>query len=168
MEPEAAVAILHTAAEPESVLLIRRATHAADPWSGHWSLPGGRRAAEDLDLVDTALRELREECGIHLEREHLQAALAHRAARRATGSPVLVAPFVFRVPRTLPTTLNTSEAVESVWLPLAAWRDSARHAHRPVPGRPETMRYPSIDVNGVPVWGFTYTLINHWLGLEPA
>ena len=30
-------------AAPESVLLIRRAERAGDPWSGHMALPGGRR-----------------------------------------------------------------------------------------------------------------------------
>ena len=165
-EPEAAVAILHAAGEPESVLLIRRAVQAADPWSGHWSLPGGRRALSDLDLIETALRELREECGICLERGQMESALPHRPARRATGSPVLVAPFIFRVPETLSTILNPEEAVESIWLPLPTWRDPGRHARRTVPGRPEEMLYPAIVVNGVPVWGFTYSLINFWLGLD--
>ena len=28
------------------------------------------------------------------------------------------------------------------------------------------MRYPSIDLDGLPLWGFTYRLITHWLGLD--
>ena len=168
MEPEAAVAILHAAAAPESVLLIRRAASAADPWSGHWSFPGGKRAPADSDLIETALRELREECAIALDRASLRQALDHRAARRAAGDPVLVAPFVFQLPAALPTILNPREAVESIWLPLDTWRDRSQHGVRPVPGRPEQMRYPSIEVNGVPVWGFTYALINQWLRLEPG
>src|SRR5215472_6528479 len=46
--PEAAVAIVHARGAPsgsdaESVLLIRRTERPNDPWSGHWSFPGGRR-----------------------------------------------------------------------------------------------------------------------------
>ena len=39
------------------------------------SFPGGRREPKDCDLLHTALRELEEECGIHLARERLEAAL---------------------------------------------------------------------------------------------
>ena len=60
------------------VLLMRRAERADDSWSGQWSLPGGRREPGDLDLVETALRELEEECGIRLGRDQLEQALPVR------------------------------------------------------------------------------------------
>jgi 8-oxo-dGTP pyrophosphatase MutT (NUDIX family) len=50
-EPDAAVAIVHARGAADSVLLIRRAEREADPWSGHWSFPGGRREPEDRDPV---------------------------------------------------------------------------------------------------------------------
>ncbi|HVP46454.1 MAG TPA: NUDIX domain-containing protein [Bryobacteraceae bacterium] len=90
-DPEAAVAILHAQEPAESVLLIRRAERENDPWSGHWSFPGGRREPEDPDLLCTALRELNEESGIHLGREHLQASLRPMLAGRRTGRFLLVA-----------------------------------------------------------------------------
>src|SRR5215469_5622424 len=103
-QPQAAVAILHTRGPEESVLLIRRSERAGDPWSGHWSFPGGRRDPEDQDLLETALRELAEECGIILERGQMEAALPPTNAGRRLGRVVLVAPFLFRVERVLPTT----------------------------------------------------------------
>ena len=71
-EAEAAVAIVQAHGERESVLLMRRAEREGDSWSGHWSFPGGWRQAGDRDLLCTALRELEEECGVRLAREHLQ------------------------------------------------------------------------------------------------
>ena len=54
-DADAAVAIVHARDAAASVLLIRRAERESDPWSGHWSFPGGRREPEDGDLaVDTS------------------------------------------------------------------------------------------------------------------
>jgi 8-oxo-dGTP pyrophosphatase MutT (NUDIX family) len=167
-EPDAAVAIVHARGAAESVLLMRRAEREADAWSGHWSFPGGRREPEDGDLLHTAMRELAEECGIRLERESLEAALALAVARRKVGRFLLVAPFVFKVDAEMPVVLGEEEAVEAVWAPLSMLRDPARHVLRPVPGLPAAMRFPAIDLNGVPLWGFTYRLITAWLGLNPA
>jgi 8-oxo-dGTP pyrophosphatase MutT (NUDIX family) len=165
-EPEAAVAIVYARQPEESVLLIRRAEREDDPWSGHWSLPGGRREPEDPDLLRTALRELEEECAVRLGREHLKAVLQPTLAGRRVGKFVLVAPFLFHVDAALPTVLDPREAVEALWTPLSVLRDPARHALRPVPGQPSDMQFPAIELSGVPLWGFTYRLISDWLGLS--
>ncbi|HZT31041.1 MAG TPA: CoA pyrophosphatase [Bryobacteraceae bacterium] len=166
-EAEAAVAIVRVRHHQESILLIRRAEREGDPWSGHWSFPGGRREPEDPDLLRTALRELQEECGISLAEGQVETALPPRQARRKAPPFLWVVPFVFRVDARQPVTLDPAEAVEAVWVPLVFLRDPARHVLSPVPGRPPEMLFPAIDLNGVPLWGFTYRLITDWLGLEP-
>jgi len=171
-EPEAAVAIVHARSieggpEPEeSVLLIRRTERESDPWSGHWSFPGGRREPQDHDLVETALRELAEECGIVLARDHLEAALPPAMAGRRIGRTMLVAPYLFRARAELPTKLDPEEAAEALWLPLSFVRDPTRHCLTPVPRLPPDRIFPAIELNGVPLWGFTYRVITQWLGLH--
>lgn len=166
-EPDAAVAIVHARGTADSVLLIRRAERKADAWSGHWSFPGGRREAKDRDPLHTALRELEEECGVRLARARLAAPLPPAVARRGVGPFLLVAPFVFHVDNELPAAPAPQEAVEALWVPLSVLRDPGRHTLRPVPGLPPEMRFPAIDLNGVPLWGFTYRLIADWLDLNP-
>jgi 8-oxo-dGTP pyrophosphatase MutT (NUDIX family) len=161
--PEAAVAIVHTRSQPESVLLMRRSERPGDSWSGHWSLPGGRCEPADRDLVHTALRELQEECGLQLNDQHLETILSHVVARRKAPPYLLVAPFVFRVDTELPTTLDTEEAVESLWIPVAKLRDPEHHAMCSVPGRPREMLFPCIELEGAPLWGFTYRLLTDWM-----
>jgi 8-oxo-dGTP pyrophosphatase MutT (NUDIX family) len=167
-EPKAAVAIVRARLPRESILLIRRSERQEDSWSGHWSFPGGRRDPDDPDLLHTALRELEEECGIRLGREHREAALPPVLARRRAGPFLLVAPFVFEVEVELPTVLDPREAVEAVWVPLNVWRDPTRHSLRAVPSLPGEWLFPAIDLNGMPLWGFTYRLGTDWLGLLPG
>jgi 8-oxo-dGTP diphosphatase len=164
-QPEAAVAILHAQMPEETVLLIRRAERVGDPWSGHWSFPGGRRDAADLNLLITALRELNEECGIRLEETNLESALRPAMAGRRAGKLMLVAPFLFRIEHTLPTVLDIREAVEAVWMPLSRVRDMAEHRLQNVPGMAAEIHFPAIELNGMPLWGFTYRVLCEWLGL---
>jgi 8-oxo-dGTP pyrophosphatase MutT (NUDIX family) len=166
VEPQASVALLHAREPEESILLIRRATNPNDPWSGHWSFPGGHRDETDGDLLDTALRELHEECGVELTRDHLHQTLEPMTAGRRVGKTIMVAPFVFDIPRTLPVTLAATEAVESIWAPVSMLGDLSLHKYVTVPGLPEDMRFPALDLNGVPLWGFTYRVVCEWIGVD--
>jgi 8-oxo-dGTP diphosphatase len=165
-ETWAAVALVCSRTASESVLLIRRSERSEDPWSGHWSLPGGRRDLDDPDLLHTALRELAEECSVHLRRDQLRTAFPAMQARRRSGPPfVMVAPFLFDVDGELPTVLDPAEAVKSLWLRRDHLLDPARHILMSPPRYPAWTRFPAIDLDGVPLWGFTYrVLMQCWLG----
>lgn len=164
-EAEAAVAIVHARGPEEAILLIRRATNPRDPWSGHWSFPGGRRDPEDVDLIATALRELREECSISLSRDALLQTLPFASAGRRVGRQVVVAPFAFEIAQTVPVIADGREAVEAIWTPVSMLKDVSRHARMPVPGLPSDMLWPSIVLGDVPLWGFTYRMICQWLAV---
>jgi 8-oxo-dGTP diphosphatase len=168
LAPSAAVAILHASLPEPSILLMRRAQRAGDPWSGHWSFPGGRRELEDLDLLDTALRELREECGIHLERDQLTERLEDDWAGRVVGHSVMVASFLFRIPDQIQTTLDHTEAAEAVWMPMSFLLDLSLHGVRVIPGIPPDRKFPAFDLRGTLVWGFTYRVLCQWAGVPVA
>lgn len=168
-EPEAAVAIVWSIAAEESVLFMRRGERENDPWSGQWSFPGGHCDPEDPDALHTALRELREECAIHLSTRNLHQALPLAVARRKAGRYLQVAPFVFQVDHRPAVQVDRQEATEARWFPLRVLRDPAHHRLRAVPGMPPEMFFPAIELDRdeVPLWGFTYRLTTEWLGLVP-
>jgi 8-oxo-dGTP diphosphatase len=164
-QPEAAVAIVCARSPHPSILLIRRTERESDPWSGHWSFPGGKRGPEDPDLMQTALRELEEECGIRIPPETLQEALPPTSAGRAVGRFMTVAPFVFSIEHELPVTPQPDEAVEAVWIPVSLLSDLTLHTNQAVPGMPPERSFPAIPLNNVPLWGFTYRVLTEFLGI---
>jgi 8-oxo-dGTP pyrophosphatase MutT (NUDIX family) len=163
--PDAAVAVVQAMCPEESVLLIRRSHRADDPWSGHWSFPGGRFQKGDSDLLDTALRELYEEVGVRLERGQLSSALAPRHAGQHYGRLIMVAPYLFRLNDTCPTLIDEREAAEALWFPLALLRDPSSHKRNVVPGLPGGRKVSGIELNGAPLWGFTYRVLCEWQGV---
>ena len=50
-----------------SILMIKRAEHKGDPWSGHMAFPGGRCEAFDKNGLATAKREMHEEVGFDID-----------------------------------------------------------------------------------------------------
>lgn len=127
-EPErllAAVALC-VVPDPEAILIIQRAAHPDDPWSGHMGLPGGRREPADTDLVDTAVRETDEELGVALTRSMLVSPLDDVYPRTRVQSPFLVRPFLFSVPNRQALTLS-EEVAAAEWLPLARLLDPATY-----------------------------------------
>lgn len=114
--PQAAVALL-LVANPDRILLIRRAERAGDPWSGQLALPGGRRDPIDSDLLATAIRETREETGLELEPSWHVATLDDLAPRTAVLPPILVRPFVFYLQQELAPQVS-DEVAQVGWVAL--------------------------------------------------
>jgi 8-oxo-dGTP pyrophosphatase MutT (NUDIX family) len=123
-EPErllAAVALC-VAPDPDAILVIQRASHPDDPWSGHMGLPGGRREKVDDDLVATAIRETAEELGVRLDRSMLVGPLDDVFPRAQVNSPFLVRPFLFALPARQSLTIS-DEVASAEWLPVARLLD---------------------------------------------
>jgi 8-oxo-dGTP pyrophosphatase MutT (NUDIX family) len=162
----AAVAlVVRPAADDMELLLIRRAEHERDPWSGHMAFPGGRHDPTDLSLDVTAIRETWEEVGIDLSRSgHLLGRL-DAVYPRAGAPPVVVAPFVFAVPAETPAAAS-AEVHSTYWVPLATFEQRAiqtQHIHFFPNGA--AARFPALRCGGHLVWGLTYRILMQLLVL---
>jgi 8-oxo-dGTP pyrophosphatase MutT (NUDIX family) len=157
--PEAAVAIIRTSGADPEFLVLRRALNPEDPWSGHFALPGGRREKEDRDLLETCIRETREECGILLNPGQLVRELPWSSAGLASGRPTLVAPFLFEIPARPSLSLASLEIAEFHWLALSYLLDPANHGEASLSLRHPDMRFPFIRVGTGSIWGFTYGVL---------
>ena len=137
------------AGESLELLLIERVERAEDPWSGHMALPGGRRDAEDPDLLATALRETAEEVGIVLDPgSRCWARLDEVYPQTRLLPPLVIAPFVAAVGPGVEPRPDPAEVAAALWVPV----DGAARRGRPV-GGPSRARRRATDLSLVPLSG---------------
>ncbi len=113
-----------------SILMIQRAAHPNDPWSGQMAFPGGRKETEDPNAVATAKREMLEEVGFDVDTlsvaESDDGVIGRLSdistAGRNLGVEMVVSPYVFLVERRPELVLN-EEVADTVWIPLHYFAD---------------------------------------------
>lgn len=166
----AVAAVLRPGPYGAEVLLIRRAEHALDPWSGHMAFPGGRYDRGDETLLATAVRETREEVGLDLQAHAtlLGALDALPAIARGKPAGLVIAPFVFALEREVELAPN-HEVVEALWAPLARLASGEHAAVVEYQLDGQTLELPGWNVEGRIVWGLTYRMLHSLLELvQPA
>ncbi|MBK5097046.1 MAG: CoA pyrophosphatase [Gemmatimonadetes bacterium] len=144
-----------------SGLFVIRAAWEGDPWSGHVALPGGRTESSDVDLVDTARREIREETDIRLSRDTFLGRLDEIHPRSAHLPSIGVTPYVAWLP-SRPQISASHEIAGHIWVPLpdlsAPERRSTLTRAEPTP-----RILPTIEYAGEVIWGLTHAVIENFL-----
>ncbi len=113
-----------TAGNPE-MLMIKRADHEGDPWSGHIACPGGRWEPGDRDLAHTATRETWEETSIDLERDgRIIGAMDDLTPLTPRLPAIVIRPYVAVIHPNIQV-VPSREVAEIFWVPLATIRDPA-------------------------------------------
>jgi 8-oxo-dGTP pyrophosphatase MutT (NUDIX family) len=160
-------AILRESVGGVEVLLIRRAEHELDPWSGHMALPGGHGDPGDENLVATAVREVSEEVGLDLfAHAELLGRLPEVLARPASFS---IFPLVFALSDGPQPEPNPAEVQEVVWASLEHLRSPSARSNHEVSVEQQRHRLPAFDVDGRTVWGLTYRILGDLLRqVDPA
>jgi len=171
---QAAVAVV-VRREPEpAFLLVRRARSPRDPWSGQMALPGGRRAPEDVDLRETAVRETHEEVGIDLDSSGVLVGRLPDLKPTSRAIPRLViAPFVFLLSGGSDAHVASTEIAAVYWVPVADLSVPGARSALAVETPAGKREFPCYRVAGQPVWGLTYRILRRFLksrlaGLRPA
>lgn len=163
---EAAVALLVRPAVELELLLIKRAEHEADPWSGHMALPGGRRDDNDVDLLHTALREAAEEVGITLEGgAQLLGGLDEVSPRNPRLPPLIIAPFVFAVPPDTTAVIDPREVEAAIWVPASALRDESAVSEILITLESGSLTLPSLRYGEYVIWGLTHRILIQFLSM---
>lgn len=154
----AAVALILREKDREAeTLLIKRVNRVGDPWSGQVALPGGRRDGSE-SLIETAIRETKEEVGIDLSAEG-----------RVLGAlddikghiDAIVTPFVAEVRGPVHVDPN-AEVASYDWVPLNRLE---RYVYVDIPSSHETLRRRAYRVNEFLIWGLTYRILSRAIRL---
>jgi 8-oxo-dGTP pyrophosphatase MutT (NUDIX family) len=142
------------------LLLIKRAEHERDPWSGHVALPGGREEAADRTLEDTAVRETLEETGLDLRRDGQILGALNELHPRSAPVPILVRPYVASVRADAPLTLS-DEVATAFWVPLATLTAPGASVESTVVARGTERQVPSYRHGEYIVWGMTERILRN-------
>lgn len=137
------------------VLLTRRTEDVRDH-KGQISFPGGRKDAVDQTMIDTALRECKEEIGVPEARVRILGELDDLV----TVTDYLVSPYVGLIPHPFPFKISEREIAELIRLPLKDFllperlRIARRMQYR---GRSHTTFF--FDMGPHVVWGVTAEIL---------
>ena len=148
-------------------LILHRAEHPEDPWSGHLSFPGGHAEEDDNSLHEVAQRETLEEAGFDPSAHgqligglsDIQAMAAGRVI------PMTIRPFIFGLQQRPKLRLNPAEVQDTLWVPLGLLLDPQARAtlKRSFFGQDWTL--PCYHIDGRILWGLTLRIFDELLQL---
>ncbi len=149
--------------EPPSgpeVLFIRRAEREGDLWSGHVAFPGGRVEPGE-GIEDAAVRETEEEVGIDLRAGGIRIGALDeiQAIGRGRAVGLSIQPWVWALHADPGPLRFSAEVASAQWVRLGDLLDPARRAPFPYVHEGQRLVLPSLDVDGLVIWGLTYRMV---------
>jgi 8-oxo-dGTP pyrophosphatase MutT (NUDIX family) len=164
--PQAAVTIILREEQREPhALIIKRAEHPRDPWSGQLALPGGRADTTDADLLATAARETFEETGVRLLNG---GTFIGRLQKLTPNNPRLpqieIIPFVALAPPQIELRLN-NEVAEAFWVSLRQLKQEGMSSKFTLKLAEGERSWPAYHSSRGPIWGITGRILNAFLTL---
>lgn len=159
---KAAVSVVVIPSNDPEFLILKRAIHPDDPWSGHYAFPGGGYECHDQSMLDCAIRETEEECGLILDKQQLTRKMPVKTAGNYLGKPVSVYPYIFHIDHKPRLRLHAPEVADFVWLSRSYIQDRSNRTEKSFSPRYADRHFPCIIVPAAAsgyVWGFTYELL---------
>lgn len=141
-------------ADAPSVLFTRRTDHLSRH-AGQVSFPGGRAHDDDRTLIDTALRETREETGIAAE----FVTVAGFLDAYETGTGYAILPVVGLLKRGFTLVPDVNEVAEVFEVPLSFLLDPANRERHSREWQGQTRDYYAFQYHGHYIWGATAAML---------
>lgn len=144
-------------------LIFKRTFRDDDPWSGHFSLPGGVREKEDKNSLSTAIRETKEEMGFLLQNQDHIGGLDQFFIR--TKNQVLdfsIAPYVFLLDEVPKLKTDPVEVDTAYWVPCSDLFDLENLSHEPLLQKYPDLKLPCFRSGEVFIWGITYVILRNF------
>jgi 8-oxo-dGTP pyrophosphatase MutT (NUDIX family) len=157
------VALIDSENDPE-IILTQRAKHL-NSHAGEVAFPGGMWDAEDTDLLQTALREAKEEIDLDAALVNVIATLPSATPRRRN---LRVTPFVGLLASSPALVGDPSEIGSIFTVPISYFLDIDRYTYIDLTYQNELISFPCLDYSDdqsreYRIWGFTLRVITDML-----
>lgn len=164
---DAAVLMAITATHDPEIVFIKRAASLSNH-GGQVAFPGGMWESQDVDLIQTALRESEEEIALPQHQVEIIAALEPRVTRFS----VRVSPFIGLIPTGLTFVPELAELDAVFQVPVSHLLDVGNYGISRFATVAGTFEAPCIFFESYEIWGFTYGVIVDMLaevyGFDPG
>ena len=145
------------------LLFIRRSEQEGDPWSGHMAFPGGRQEERDEDLMQTAVRETREEVGLDLRGARLLGRLDDTISPTRSPARLVISAFVFAIADPAPVLTINHEVAAVRWLALERLLAEEGRSSMEYQWRGSSVTLPSVQLDDAHIWGITLRIVDDLL-----
>jgi len=158
---EAAVLVVMTDRihDPEIVLTVR--SHLLSTHRGEVAFPGGKRDPEDVDLLQTALREAEEEIGLSQDKVNIIGSLGQVVSKHK----LQVTPWVGVIPSHLPLRPNPGELDKVFKVPVSFFLEGNQHRMDSFVYEGRTHTVPAWEYDGEIIWGLTAYILTEFLNV---
>lgn len=159
---QAAVAIvLRDGAQGTEFLMMQRAVHDDDPWSGQMAFPGGKIESDDASAKNAAMRETQEEVGLSLNESDYIGQLDDFYGFKVNDKySVHVACFVFKPAGEIKLSANY-EVADMVWVTMQHLLDR-QNAHDFYHPHDSSIKMPAVEINLTKdqvLWGLSLRML---------
>lgn len=147
-----------------ALLMIQRAIHEGDPWSGQMAFPGGKHDTNDVHITATALRELSEELAIDATPLTRFGRLSDILARpyRPMKKPMVVTPILFESSVVKLNPQPNHEVADVLWIPLTLFKPQNRQQMQWNKNGLQ-MQLPCYTYRDKKIWGLSLMMIDELL-----
>ena len=143
-------------------LLLTRRTQKVHRHKGEISFPGGVKEEEDVSLLDTVLREVKEELGLVACDIHMLGIVDDTKTWR---SNFVITPYVGWIPYPYPFAINCAEIAEVLEIPLSFFLDEKNGWEANIYIKDKVVYTPFYYWQSKTIWGATARIVKNFCQL---
>jgi 8-oxo-dGTP pyrophosphatase MutT (NUDIX family) len=146
---------IHFKNKNPNVILIKR-TNLVKNHAGEISFPGGNFMKLDVEMLKTAIRELREEIGIKVKKDQV---IGHLKAERTLNSRYIIYPYVTlleNIPKITDTNYEVEKIIDAPLIPLLKSREDDIEHEKEF----SIARLPKFTYKNEVIWGATARILD--------
>lgn len=163
LRPAAVLAPIIAGRQGYDLILTKRSS-ALKHHPGQIAFPGGKKDETDADLIETALREAREEIGLPTQYTQVLGTLASHE----TVTGFSVTPVVALVTKEFDAQAEAGEVAEVFRVPLEHVLNASQYAIESRRWRGQRRSYYAVPYGPYYIWGATARILRAWTDLIPS